>query len=138
MRSTASTSRKFQDERGNAIASHVMVQALVVFVFLALMQLAYALYVRNTVLDIASQSARRGALIGGSDAEAAARARQLLAQYLSPSYPATVTVHRQPMQLGDGHGQLITVSVTAQLPVLGPLGPRAGINVSGRALGGAP
>ncbi|OKL48170.1 hypothetical protein BSR28_00180 [Boudabousia liubingyangii] len=123
---------RVRDERGNQIASHIMVQTLVLIVILALLQLAYSFHVRATVIDVTAQAARRGALLGATPAEVEARTRQLLAQSAGAHQDAQVEVKILPLtgaeQNPDQIADLLSVKVTTRLPVLVKFGPQSGLS----------
>ena len=72
--------RWWDDETGAAVADFSMVTPMLVLVFLAVMQLGFALHVRNTVISCAAEGARYGARDGASPADGAARTRELVAR----------------------------------------------------------
>lgn len=108
----------------------VLVGALVTVIFVALIQLALALHVRNTVADAASSAARYGALGDRTAADAQARATMLVATALGPDYVQEVAAS---VQSNDGLA-VITVSIRAPLPVLGLLGPARTLEMTGHAV----
>jgi hypothetical protein len=106
-----------------------MVGGLVTLLFVAVFQLGLALHVRNTLIACASEGARFGARADVDPAVGAERARALIGQSLSPRFARDVSV-----AVGDANGvQVVTVRVVAPLPVIGPLGPDARLDVVGRA-----
>jgi Flp pilus assembly protein TadG len=116
-------------EAGSAVAEFVMVGVLLTITTLAVLQLALALLVRNTVQDAASEGARYGALVGNSPADAAIRTAELIRTAVGDQYADDVDA-----SLGNHLGSpVIVVTVRATLPVLGLLGPTNGIEVSGHA-----
>lgn len=116
-------------ERGSAPAEFALVSGLLVLAVLAVVQLALALYVRTTVLDAASEGARRASLADASTVDGAQRTEELLDAELGRNYDRQVSV-----AASTWHGQaIVTVTVRAPLPVLGLLGPPRGLEVSGRA-----
>lgn len=114
-------------ERGSAAVSHVLVQVLVVAVVLALLQLAFALHVRNSAIAAAGEGARRGALAGGTPAEAVARTRALLEQSVPPARVRSA-------RAGESPPGVMRVDVEVDLPVLGPLAVPGALHARGRAL----
>ena len=107
-----------------------MVGVLLTVTTLAVLQLALALLVRNTVLDAASEGAtvrRPGRQLARRRCEAHGRAhphRDRRRRTPATSTPA----------LGSHLGvPAIVVTVRAPLPVLGLIGPTGGIEVSGHA-----
>ncbi len=102
---------------------------LLTALLLAVVQLALALHVRNTVLDAAAEGARYAALAGSSPAAGVERTRRLIdaaiaAEYASDVSAATTTV---------GGAPAIAVTVRAVLPVVGLFGPERGLEVTGHA-----
>ena len=91
----------------------VLVGVLVIAVCVALLQLALGLHVRNVLTDAAGEGARRAALVGGTEGEAAERVAMLT-----------------DAALADGYVD----EVTAPLPVLGLFGPAGSLRVTGHAV----
>jgi len=121
--------RPLRDETGSAVAEFVMVGVLLTVATLAVLQLALALLVRNTVLDAASEGARHAAMVGNSPEEGAARTAELIRTAVGASYADDVRAG-----FGDYLGApAIVITVRAPLPVLGLIGPTGGIEVSGHA-----
>ena len=58
-------------ESGSAVVDFVMVGALVIVVFVALLQVALGVYARNVLTDAAGDGARRAALVGRAPSPAA-------------------------------------------------------------------
>lgn len=108
----------------------VLVGALVVGVTAAVLQLALGLYVRNVLVDAAGEGARRAALLGGTEAEAAARVEALADAALVDGYVEQVTVTRGEV----GGVGVVTATVVAPLPVVGFLGLGGTLTVTGRAV----
>jgi Flp pilus assembly protein TadG len=107
-----------------------MVAALLLFVALGVFQLGLALYVRNTLISAASEGARLGARADANPADGVARTRALIRSSLSESYARQVSAVRT---LGPSGVRLVEVTVTAPLPVIGPIGPSGALTVTGRA-----
>ena len=97
------------NESGSAVVDFVMVGALVIVVFVALLQ---------------------AALVGGTEAEARRRVQTLSDAALRRGYVDTVTVSRVP----SGDLTIVQVTVKAPFPVLGLLGPGGTLTVTGRAV----
>ncbi|OLL15530.1 TadE/TadG family type IV pilus assembly protein [Actinomyces oris] len=119
-----------QHESGSAVVDFVMVGALVIVVFVALLQVALGVYARNVLTDAAGDGARRAALVGGTEAEARQRVQVLTDAALRRGYVDTVTVSR--MSAGDL--RIVEVTVTAPFPVLGLFGPGGTLRVTGHAI----
>lgn len=108
----------------------VLVSALLAIMFLALIQLALVLHVRNTVADAASSAARYGALADRTAQDAQERAEQLIEAALGAAYAGDVTA-----TVSEVNGiAILTVSVTAPWPMVGMLGPGESLQMSGHAL----
>ena len=124
-----------RSEDGSAVVGHVLVQSLVVLVVIVLLQVAYASHVRAVALDAAAQGARRAALVGGSEAEGIARAKQLVASSRFSSFQTTATVEYLPGPVVQGKQyQVVQMRVTMPLPLIGILGPQEALSVTGRCL----
>lgn len=122
--------RAIRDESGSAVVEFVLTSALLMFVFLAVIQLGLALHVRNTLISCAAEGARYGAREGASAGLGAARARDLITRSLSSSYAQDVTAREETTSAGV---RVLVVDVVAPVPVVGPIGPTDGLEVSGRA-----
>ena len=118
------------NESGSAVVDFVMVGALVIVVFVALLQVALGVYARNFLTDAAGDGARRAALVGGTEAEARRRVQTLSDAALRRGYVDTVIVSRVP----SGDLTIVEVTVKAPFPVLGLLGPGGTLTVTGRAV----
>lgn len=116
-------------ERGSAVVDFVLVGALLTFTFLAVIQLALVLHVRNTVTDAAASGAWFGSLADRGPAEARARTQQLIADSLSPDYARDIVVGEE-----EFHGvRTLKVTVRAPFPVLGLIGPGSLMEITGHA-----
>ena len=118
------------NESGSAVVDFVMVGALVIVVFVALLQVALGVYARTVLTDAAGDGARRAALVGGTEAEARRRVQTLSDAALRRGYVDTVTVSRVP----SGDLTIVEVTVKAPFPVLGLLGLGGTLTVTGRAV----
>lgn len=116
-------------DRGAAPVEFVLVSSFVLLLFLAAVQLGYALHVRNTATAHVIEGARVGARADNTAADGIARAVELLGTTLPGRYGTTVTGQRTTV---DG---VAIVQVTAEmpLPVLGPLGIPGTMTVTGQA-----
>ena len=119
-----------RDDRGSAVVEFVLVGMMLTFLTLAVLQLALALHVRNTVLDAAAEGARFGALADNTPGDGVGRAIDLISSAIGPEYAGDVSV-----SAGEWMGYpAITVTVRTTLPVLGPIGPAGALEVSGHAV----
>jgi hypothetical protein len=116
-------------DRGSVLAEFVMVAALLTALTLAVLQLALALHIRNTVLDAAAEGARYAALADSGLDQGAARSRDLITAALGPAYAADVTASYADVAGAPG----VRVRVVAPLPLFGLLGMDRGLEVEGHA-----
>lgn len=117
-------------ERGNAPAEFVMVMALVMLLFGVVLQVSFALYARNILIDAASSGARYGTLLDRTYSDGATRTQEIINHNLPPQYQTSVSTHEVNVN-GD---RTLEVTVQGTLPVVGPFGFDQGINVTGHAL----
>ncbi|WP_193726433.1 TadE/TadG family type IV pilus assembly protein [Protaetiibacter intestinalis] len=121
--------RVFADDAGSAPVEFVLVGVLLTFLTLAVLQLALALHIRNTVLDAAAEGARFGALADNVPADAAPRTAELIATAVGPDYARDIRVSE-----GSWMGApAVIVTVRTTLPLLGLLGPDRALEVEGHA-----
>ncbi len=116
-------------ERGSAVAEFAMVAALVSLLFASVLQLGYALHVHNTATAHVIEGAREGARLGNTTEQGAARARELLTSTLPGRYGTAVTGTRTTV----GGVEVVVVTATLPVPLLGPLGPPGVMTVTGQA-----
>lgn len=102
--------------------------------FVAVVQLALVLHVRATLIDCAAQGARYAAAAGRVPADAVTRTRELASAALSDTYAQDVTAVRTTV----GGVDVVEVTVTAPMPVVGLLGPAGALVVRGHALAEGP
>lgn len=117
-------------ERGSAIVDFVLVGALVVLLFVALLQLALALHVRNVLIDSAAEGARYGALDGNHADDAVSRTEDLIVAALHPRFAQEVSAALVHGPAGD----ILTVTVRAPLPLVWLFGPSNVLHLEGRAI----
>jgi Flp pilus assembly protein TadG len=111
------------------VAEFVLVGVLLTALVLAVMQLAVALHVRNTLADAAAEGARYTALVGATDADGVHRVKALIGTAIADDYAKDVSLTRTTV----GGDTVIEVTVRAPLPALGLLGPANAVEVRGRA-----
>lgn len=112
---------------GSAVAEFPLVSVLIIVIALALIQAALIMHTRNTLIDAAVQGAHHAALVGSTPEDGAARAEALVDGRFGSALDAEAVATQQE----DG---VITVRVRATLPLVGLLGPAAGLQVEGRAI----
>jgi len=116
-------------ERGSVVAEFVMVVSLLTVLTLAVIQLALALHVRNTVLDAAAEGARFASLADSGLMQGAERTRDLITIAVGPAYARDVTAR---YGAHDGF-PTVQVRVVTPLPLLGLFGVNRGLEVEGNA-----
>jgi hypothetical protein len=116
-------------ERGSAVVDFVLVGALLTMFFVAIIQLALVLHVRNTLIDAAASGARYGTLADRSAADAQQRTEELIGTALNGSFAQDIETREVTFQ------GLLTLEVTvrAPMPVVGLIGPRDLLEVKGHA-----
>ena len=116
-------------ERGSAVVDFVLVGALLTLFFLAIVQLALVLHVRNTLVDAAASGARYGTLADRGAADARERAVELVGVALTPEFARDVST-AETTYAGI---RTLEVTIRAPLPVIGLIGPRGLLEVKGHA-----
>ena len=117
------------EDHGSAVAEFTLVGILITVLALAVIQLALALHVRNTVLDAAAEGARYAALAGSSEGAGIARTRELIGMAVSTEYARDIESGTSTV---DGIA-MVSVTVRAPLPVVGLLGVDRALEVTGHA-----
>ncbi|AXJ11979.1 pilus assembly protein TadE [Arthrobacter sp. PM3] len=97
--------------------------------FLAIVQLALAQHVRNTLIDAAASGARYGTLADRGSPDARDRTVQLITAALTPEFARDVETRETTYQ----GIRTLEVTVRAPLPVVGFIGPQALLEVKGHA-----
>ena len=118
------------DEDGSAIVEFVLVSVLVVVLILALVQLAVALYIRNSLVAAAAEGARYAAADNREPADGATYTDDLIGRTLPSSLDRSVIAGNEDV---DGV-PTVFVEIHADLPVFGWLGPSEGLVVRGHAM----
>jgi Flp pilus assembly protein TadG len=120
---------RWRDETGSAVAEFVMVGVLLAVLTVSVLQLGFALFVRNTLIDAAAEGAHVASLADNTPADGAQRTAELITASVGSGYAGDVTVSTMDY-LG---APAVTVTVRAPLPVLGLLGPSRVLTVSGHS-----
>ena len=121
--------RREPGERGSAVVDFVLVLVVLVPVFLGILQVALVLLVRNTLASAASEGARFAALADNTPADGIERCRALITAAIGDAYADDVTAASGSWL---GH-PAVTITVRTTLPVIGLLGVRGAVEVSGHA-----
>lgn len=116
--------------RGAAVVDFVLVLAVLVPVFLGILQVALVLLVRNTLAAAASEGARYAATLDREPVDGEARTRAQIRGALADRYADDVDA--KPVLI-DGV-PCIEVTVHAVVPALGIGGPGVALTVTGHAV----
>jgi hypothetical protein len=116
-------------ETGSAVVDFVLVGGLLTVFFLAIIQLALVLHVRNTLIDAAASGARYGTLADRGAADARERTAQLITVALTSEFATDVSTTETAYQ----GLRTLEVTVRAPLPIIGLIGPRELLEVKGHA-----
>jgi Flp pilus assembly protein TadG len=127
--SVVSPARSAEDN-GSAVVEFVLVSIIVVVLLLAVMQLAMALHIRNTLISAAGEGARFAAAADRTPSGGAVHAEQLIRASLPDSYAENVTARYATV---DGV-QTIEVEVVADLPLFGWVGADDTLHITGHAM----
>ncbi|GAP57748.1 hypothetical protein AHiyo1_06660 [Arthrobacter sp. Hiyo1] len=117
------------DERGSAVVDFVLVGGLLTVFFLVVIQLTLILHVRNTLIDAASSGARYGTLADRTSSDARERTAELIGTALNADFARDISTSEASFQ----GIRTLEVTVRAPLPVIGLIGPVAGLEVRGHA-----
>lgn len=109
------------NQRGSAVAEFVMVSALLIAVFLAILQLTLALHVRNTLMDAAAAGARYGTLADRGPGDGVGRTKDIIRGALSDRFASNVQANA--VSIGGTPG--VRITVRAGIPLIGMI-PFAG------------
>ena len=113
------------DDRGAATVEWTLVSALLTLLFLAVLQLGFALHIRATLLDAAAEGARTAGLVGAVSEDGRDRTAELITLAVASHYASNIEVVRGP--------EVAIVTVRAPLPVIGVWGFPDGIEVVAHA-----
>ena len=117
------------DERGASPVEFVLVGTLLTALTLAVLQLAFAMYVRNVVHDAAVEGAHYAALADTGPAEGRERTRAVITRAIGPQYAEDVAIGEDGTL---GHPSVV-VRVRTTLPIVGLIGVPHGMEVEARA-----
>lgn len=119
-----------RSSRGSAVVDFVLVLAVLIPLFLGILQVALVLLVRNTLAAAASEGARYAATSDRGPADGVARTRSQIDGAISGRFAQSVSVREV---LIDG-APAIEITVHARVPALGIGGPAIELDVSGHAV----
>lgn len=120
---------RLKSDDGTASVEFALVAPLLLLIAVAVLQLTLALHVRSVMVQAASEGARLVALAGGDARNGQARTERILAESI-----AGTTLRSTDVRIDrTGPVPVAAVDVTADLPLLGLLGPTP-MTVTGRAV----
>ena len=128
------TNNRQEAGQGSAIVDFVLVGGLLVLLFMSVVQFALGVHIRNTLIDCAAEGARYAALADLGPDDGVARTRQLITSALAPRFADDVVATTTFV----GGRQVVEVTVSAPLPVIGLFGSLTHVTVSGHAFDEAP
>jgi Flp pilus assembly protein TadG len=117
-------------QRGSAVVDFVLVLAVLIPVFLGILQVALVLFVRNTLASAASEGARFAATSDRGPADGAALTRDQIDGAISGRFAQDISVRQVMVDGAPG----VEVTVRASVPALGLGGPSVDLEVSGHAV----
>lgn len=102
-----------RNDSGAIVAESAMIIALITVLCGTILQLGIIIHTRNTMIDAASAGARHAALADRNLADGQQRTTTLLTSTIPNAASAEVAISH------DNDGELITVTISHQLPLLG-------------------
>ena len=117
-------------QRGSAVVDCVLVLAVLIPVFLGILQVALVLFVRNTLASAASEGARLAATSDRGPADGETLARDQIDGAVSGRFARDISVRQVMVDGAPG----IEVTIRASVPALGLGGPSVDLEVSGHAV----
>ena len=129
-RSSAMSRRRAACDDGAAVVEFVLVSVVLTALFLAVVQLALTLHVRNTLVASAAEGARYGANADRTPEEGAAYAAQIVEQALWGAHSDDVTAGYEDV-LGN---TTVYVEIRTDVPVIGFFGFVPELIVRGHAM----
>ena len=116
-------------DRGSAPVEFVLVSVLLVAVTLSVLQIAFVAHIRSIAIDSAIAGAAHAALADTSDADGVARTEELIGRGIARDLVQGVTVRSALV----GDRDVVVVTASLAIPVIGPWLPVANVEVTGRA-----
>jgi hypothetical protein len=116
-------------DRGSAPVEFVLVSVLLVAVTLSVLQIAFVAHIRSIAIDSAIAGAAHAALADTTDADGVARTEELIGRGIARGLVQGVTVRSALV----GDRDVVVVTASLAIPVIGPWLPVANVEVTGRA-----
>jgi Flp pilus assembly protein TadG len=112
------------------VVDFVLVLVVLLPLFLAILQLALVLHVRNTITAAASDGARYAAVVDRAPADGADFTRRQITGALADRFARDVTAEVTTV----GGAPAVRVRVRAEVPAIGLWGPALALEVDGHAI----
>jgi hypothetical protein len=116
-------------DRGSAPVEFLLVSVLLVAVTLAVLQISFVAHIRSIAVDSAIAGAAHAALADTTDADGVARTEDLIGRGIARGLVQGVAVSSARV----GNREVVVVTASLAIPVIGPWLPVANVDVTGRA-----
>ncbi|MFJ6534430.1 TadE/TadG family type IV pilus assembly protein [Microbacterium sp. NPDC091662] len=120
---------RFADDRGSSPVEFVLVGTLLTALTLAVLQVAFAVYVRNVVHDAAVEGAYHAALADTAPEEGADLTREVISRAVGADYAQDIRIDVS----GAPPYETVEVRVRTTFPLLGLIGLPLAMEVEARA-----
>lgn len=117
-------------DSGSAVAEFALVASLLALILAGALQIGLVIHVRNTVIDSAIAGARQASLADQSPRDGQRLTAELIRVSIGERYAQRVTVSTSQR----GQVEVVEVSVSTPLPVLGLWGPAEVWQLHGRSV----
>lgn len=117
-------------DSGSAVAEFALVASLLALILAGALQIGLVIHVRNTVIDSAIAGARQASLADQSPRDGQRLTAELIRVSIGERYAQKVTVSTSRR----GQVEIVDVSVSTPLPVLGLWGPAEVWQLHGRSV----
>lgn len=117
-------------DSGSAVAEFALVASLLTLILAGALQIGLVIHVRNTVIDSAIAGARQASLADQSPRDGQRLTAELIRVSIGERYAQKVTVSTSQR----GQVEVVDVSVSTPLPVLGLWGPAEVWQLHGRSV----
>lgn len=119
-----------RSDAGSVVAEWSMVAGVMALLFALTVQIIFALHVRNVLIDSASHGARYATLADRGPEDGVERTRELINHTVGPRFSEDISIRSETV---NGIPTL-EITVRAPMPIVGPFGPAAGLEVTGHAV----
>jgi Flp pilus assembly protein TadG len=119
-----------RSQAGSAVVDFTLVVVVLVPMFFAILQLAVIWHIRTTLTSAASEGARLGAAYNSDVSDARQRTSEVIAATFGRGFDDQVSAS----QSSESGQRIVTVEVSAEVPVLAFWGPTVTVEVQGHAV----